>query len=260
MNLNTTTQTVFYSWLKDLENRTNRTFIQEAIELAINNILETNLEIDLVLDRDTKGIPGSPDIAQTILQKIDQALVVVADVSIINPKSETRLTPNPNVLFELGYAVKSLSWDNVLPVFNLATGRIEDLPFDLRSHRPITYKMSGEADDKNTELRKLGRTLQEALHLILKKQSEKRPKVRFIYQPQPSRIGIINKGSVPIEIVKFTIEYPRSIGSSRHSQPPLVSIEELQYEDGTPTYRHILIKTDAPISQGYNDNSPLRKD
>jgi hypothetical protein len=131
-------QTVFYSWQRDLSNRTNRTFIQEALQKAIDGILETELEVDLILDRDTANTPGTPDIAQTILSKIDQAIAVVADVSIINSGSGERPTPNPNVLFELGYDVRALSWDNILPVFNLATGRFEDLPFDLRSRRQIT--------------------------------------------------------------------------------------------------------------------------
>lgn len=160
-------QTVFYAWQSDLSNRTNRTFIQDALQKAIDGILETELEVDLILDRDTANTPGAPDIAQTILSKIDQAIAVVADVSIINSGSGERLTPNPNVLFELGYAVSALSWDNVLPVFNLATGRIEDLPFDLRSRRPVTYAMTEEAVDKASELKKLARTLHGALMLII---------------------------------------------------------------------------------------------
>jgi hypothetical protein len=160
-------QTVFYSWQSDLPNRANRTFIQDALQKAIDGILETELEVDLILDRDTANTPGAPDIAQTILSKIGQAIAVVADVSIINSGSDKRLTPNPNVLFELGYAVRALSWDNLLPVFNLATGRIEDLPFDLRSRRPITYTMTEESEDKASELKKLARTLQGALILII---------------------------------------------------------------------------------------------
>jgi hypothetical protein len=39
-------QTVFYSWQSDLPNRTNRTFIQDALQKAIDGILETELEVD----------------------------------------------------------------------------------------------------------------------------------------------------------------------------------------------------------------------
>lgn len=180
-------QKVFYSWQSDLANRTNRTFIQEALQKAIDAVLESDLELDLILDRDTQDTPGAPDIAQTILSKIDQAAIVVADVSIINPGISGRLTPNPNVLFELGYAVHALSWDNVLLVFNQATGRIEDLPFDLRPRRPVTYKLS-EQDEKAAELRDFARKLQAALGLILE-----RSKRKISAQPQMSLV-VTGKG------------------------------------------------------------------
>ena len=146
-------KTVFYSWQSDLPNRTNRTFIQDALQKAIDAVIETELEIDLVLDRDTKGTAGAPDIGKTILDKIDRAAVAVTDVSIVNRTGDGRPTPNPNVLFELGYAVPVLSWDYVLPVLNLGTGPIEDLPFDLRSRRPVTYVMREDVVDKAPELK-----------------------------------------------------------------------------------------------------------
>ncbi len=256
MNSDISTLTVFYSWQSDLENRTNRSFIQEALQKAIDAILETELAIDLVLDRDTKNTIGAPDIAQTILSKIDQAMVVVADVSIINAGSSERLTPNPNVLFELGYAVRALSWDNVLPVFNLATGRIEDLPFDLRSRRPITYTMTNDVVDKKDELKKLARTLQAGIQAILELQRKKKANIAFVYQPYPSaRFGVKNLGITPIEMVRFSMEYPKSIDSNGHPIalcPPLVRAEESSFDDGTPTWKIILTKTDAPFSPGYS--------
>jgi hypothetical protein len=190
-----TTQTVFYSWQSDLPNRTNRTFIEEALKTAIDG-LETELEVDLILDQDAANTPGAPDIAQTILSKIDRAIAIVADVSIINQGSGGRPTPNPNVLFELGYAVRALSWENILPVFNLATGRIEDLPFDLRPRRPITYTMTEEAVDKASERRDLSRSLQKALTLIIEGSEErmaKNPRLSLDAEILRSRSQIIFK-------------------------------------------------------------------
>lgn len=254
MTTESISQAVFYSWQSDLPNRTNRTFIQDALEKAIDGILETELQIDLILDRDTKNTPGAPDIAQTILVKIDKAIVVVADVSIVNKGSERRLTPNPNVLFELGYAVRALSWDYVLPVFNLATGNIEDLPFDLRPRRPIIYTMTESTEDRGPELKKLARSLQSALQLILTKHKEKKPNVQIVFQRTPMRFGVRNNGAVPIEVLKFTFEFPRTIESNSRvprSRPPVVQAEEAIAADGTPVYRLTLVKTDAPIAYGY---------
>jgi hypothetical protein len=256
MSTESISHTVFYSWQSDLPNRTNRTFIQDALEKAIDGLLEIELQVDLILDRDTKDTPGAPDIVQTILAKIDKALIVVADVSIVNKGADARLTPNPNVLFELGYAVHALSWDYVLPVFNLATGSIEDLPFDLRSRRPITYVMTEETEDRGSELKKLARILQGAMQLIVTKHKEKTPNVQLVFQRAPMRFGVRNNGTVPIEVVKFTFEFPKTIEVNSHwpfSHPPIVQVDEGQAADGTPIYKMTLIKTDAPISPGYPD-------
>lgn len=79
---------IFYSWQSDLPNATNRGFIQTALENAAKIIRADNsLKIEPVLDRDTMGVSGTPDIAETILNKIKEANVFVADVSIINKSS-----------------------------------------------------------------------------------------------------------------------------------------------------------------------------
>ena len=57
------------------------------------------------MDQDTAGIAGWPDIASTILTKIEKCEVFVADLTPINgPEPDSRPTPNPNVMLELGYA------------------------------------------------------------------------------------------------------------------------------------------------------------
>ena len=143
--------TIFYSWQSDLPNPTNRNFIQNSLESAIKDLKsDGSLTVDPVLDRDTTGVPGSPDIGQTIFYKIDQAAAFVCDVSIINGGSNRRRVPNPNVLIELGYALKSLGPDRVIMVMNTAFGRPESLPFDLRQKRVITYSLS-EGDEAKSE-------------------------------------------------------------------------------------------------------------
>lgn len=124
--------TVFYSWQSDLLNSTNRGFIQDALERAAKAICEDDsIKVEPVVDRDTAGVAGSPDIAATILDKIDACQVLVCDVSIINNPENARPTPNPNVLVELGYALGVLGWERILMVMNTAFGEPELLPFDL---------------------------------------------------------------------------------------------------------------------------------
>jgi len=95
--------TIFYSWQSGLPNATNRGFIQKALENAVRSIGEDDtVKVEPVIDRDTASVPGSPDIAATIFEKIDNCDVFVCDVSIVNARSRKRPTPNPNVLIELG--------------------------------------------------------------------------------------------------------------------------------------------------------------
>src|ERR1019366_9830222 len=80
-----------------------------------------------------------------------------------------RRTPNPNVLLELGYAAKRLTWDNVICVFNTAFGKTEDLPFDLRHRRMCVYSTAKEDEIKAEERDKLASRFQQALQPILQR-------------------------------------------------------------------------------------------
>jgi hypothetical protein len=143
-------RSIFYSWQSDLEGSINRNFIEEALKRALKSIRKEESEsIDPVLDRDTAGLSGSPSISDSIFAKILQADVFVADVSIINTGSGTRPTPNPNVLIELGYAVAHIGWDRILLIQNIAFGGPEDLPFDLRGRRVVSYDLQQGISDRS---------------------------------------------------------------------------------------------------------------
>lgn len=145
-------RTIFYSWQSDLPNKSNRGFIDTALKRAIKSIdQDDNAAIEPVIDRDTIGVTGSPDIAVSIFAKIASADIFVADVSIINRQENGRHTPNPNVLFELGFAVAELGWENVILVMNDFFGGPDTLPFDLRGRRTIVYTLS--PDDDKAEVR-----------------------------------------------------------------------------------------------------------
>lgn len=137
-------RTIFYSWQSDLASRTNRNLIEDSLKRALRAIArDEDAGVEPVLDRDTANLIGTPDIAQSILAKIATADIFVADVSIVSGPQQGRPTPNPNVLIELGYAVAELGWENVVLVMNSAYGGPEQLPFDLRGRRTVTYEMQG---------------------------------------------------------------------------------------------------------------------
>ena len=145
---------IFYAWQTDSDKRFNRYFIEDCLKRAIRKLHREDLS-DLVIDRDTKNVPGMPDIGHTILEKIANSAVVVADLTIINPKevrrTDERPVCNPNVLFELGYAFGALDPQVMVGVFNTTFGEIEELPFDLRPKRLMTYRLS--ADDEKAKSR-----------------------------------------------------------------------------------------------------------
>jgi len=158
-------RTVFYSWQSDLPNGTNRTLIENALnEVAKEIIDDVDTDIKPVIDRDTQGVAGAPNIATAIFNKIDSADIFVADVSIIG-SIKKRFVPNPNVLIELGYALKRLGHERIILVFNTAFGEVEKLPFDLRMHRVLTYNCAVVVTDRTLIRKNLIKDLRLALEV-----------------------------------------------------------------------------------------------
>lgn len=183
-------KTVFYSWQSDLPGNTNRNFIKTALEKAINAIRQDSTVEDAPrIDHDTAGEPGSPNIVQTIFNKIDNCSVFVCDVSFIDVSGEAKRTPNPNVLLELGYAIKTLGWERIVLVFNTAYGDVSKLPFDLRNQRTTTYNMTSQAETKSIERNILQSHLDEALRLIFSR-IDNVGNEPAISEPSPGKLAI----------------------------------------------------------------------
>lgn len=171
-------KSIFYSWQSDLQNSTNRSFIESALENAIK-IINSNLvidepdrESDLSLDKDTKGIPGTPPIADVIFNKISNSAVFVPDLTFVGLSENDRKIPNPNVLIEYGWALANLGYSKIIPIMNSAYGEVssETLPFDMKHLRhPITYSLRpDESSENKTKIKeKLISQLVDAIKLIL---------------------------------------------------------------------------------------------
>ena len=122
---------IFYSWQSDLTASKTRNFIRECIDEAIDLAQESEA-IEAERDEATTGITGSPNIVTTLFSKIDDCDLFIADLSMgftEDQKKEKRST-NPNVLLELGYAVKTLTWDRVICLCNIDYG--DKYPFDYK--------------------------------------------------------------------------------------------------------------------------------
>jgi len=159
---------IFYSWQSDLPNATNRGFIQDALENAAEAIrADATVDVEPVIDRDTQGMAGSPDIATAIFDKISRSDLFLADVSITSRPRKARPSPNPNVLIELGYALKALGHERIILVFNRSYGKIEELPFDLKMRRVTFYDMPPGAAERAPERTRLTNIFQIALQAAL---------------------------------------------------------------------------------------------
>jgi hypothetical protein len=147
--------TVFYSWQNNTEPKANRNFIEDALERAVKkigkepDIQKALREDDLLVDKDTRGVPGTPPIVDVILGKISQCTVFVPDVTFVGVTAQGKPLPNPNVMIEYGWALRSIGYSRIIAVMNAAYGEPSPttLPFNMRHLRfPLTYNLPEGAD------------------------------------------------------------------------------------------------------------------
>lgn len=168
-----TQQSIFYSWQSDSPPKTNRNFIQTALNNAVEALKKKDsIAIEPVVDSDTRNVAGAPKIADTIFAKIDASAIFVGDVTIIGSTrgktaKERKALPNPNVLVELGYALKALEDKRLILVINTAFAPIEDLPFDLLGRRILPYTLREKDLEPNAEGRKTRKDVREKLQKAL---------------------------------------------------------------------------------------------
>lgn len=193
--------TVFYSWQSDLSKKINRYFIEDAIGKAIKN-LNRDLSLQrsardesLIIDKDTKGIPGTPPIVDTIFQKISKCGIFIPDLTFVGRTKLGRDLPNPNVLIEYGWALNAVGNSRIIPIMNKAFGKpnAQTLPFNMRHLRhPITYMLKGEMSPGEQSKVKAGliKELTGAIKLILQKELfDKGKKEGAVFQGAPWTIN-----------------------------------------------------------------------
>lgn len=167
---------IFYSWQSDTDNRIGRGLIQWALDRAIKS-LNADADVDpadrdLRADRDTLNVGGMPPLADTIFSKIDRAVAFLSDLTHVATRTKGQVSPNPNVLLEHGWALKSRGWGRMIGVMNTAMGHPDDhpLPFDLTHFkRPILFHCPMDASDEVRQKvrNELQKDLESALRLIL---------------------------------------------------------------------------------------------
>jgi hypothetical protein len=137
---------VFYAWQDDLPHATNRTAIMKCLRTAASELEKRyhHKNLHIIIDEATRGEPGAPNIPNTVREKIEASDVFVCDVTPVSELDvkDVNHLPNPNVVFELGFAVAHLGWKRIIMLFNKTFGEFpKDLPFDFDRHRASPYKI-----------------------------------------------------------------------------------------------------------------------
>ncbi len=127
---------VFWSWQSDTPGKIGRHFVRKTLETAIEELKEEIVveepDREIHLDHDRKGVSGSPDLANTILEKIKATSIFIADVTPVGKTPNGKALINPNVAIELGFALAHIGNQGLLMVLNSQYGDRETLPFDLK--------------------------------------------------------------------------------------------------------------------------------
>jgi hypothetical protein len=182
---------VFYSWQSDLPKSTNLQAIRTAVRTASSAVEGDLSDRNLLIrpDEATRNVPGSRNIPDEIRRKILASDIFVCDVTPICKASDghPKSSANPNVIFELGYAVAQLGWDRVILLFNKAFGDFpKDLPFDFDRHRASPYTLPEASAPKKTAYAPLVTLLTEAIATIIK-HDPKKPSEVLLLTPEQTR-------------------------------------------------------------------------
>lgn len=146
--------TVFFSWQSDVPENSN--ILRSFIKASIKN-LETTHNVNVLYDEASRSVVGSQKVEEVILKKIRACDIFIADITPItrieteeDKKKRIKLLPNPNVAFELGYAMHCLPMEQVLIV--LPSGIPHDqLPFDFNHNRLIDFDEQTNPMDEEIE-------------------------------------------------------------------------------------------------------------
>lgn len=174
---------VFYSWQSDTNNEYNLDFIRSVLKDAIEEVKETD-NLEFYYDEASREQMGAYDIAESLFQKIKNSTVLLADITSINYQdNDKRKLANPNVLLELGYAAGIIGWKGIISVFNLAHGNLQDIPFDIRNRKIITYFLNENSNKSEVHL-SLKRNIIDSLKIMDIEEAKERDAINRVFMHQ----------------------------------------------------------------------------
>ena len=228
------TSYVFFSWQSDIPNPVGRSLIERSLEAAVKALnadaaIEPAERVKVLAG--AKGKAGTVPLADTIFGRIDGASVVVTDLTYVSTRPGGGRSPNPNVLIEHGYALKSRSGTRMIPVMNTAFGhpRQEPLPFDLAHMTwPVLFDCPADSDtERRAEARAaLTKELVGALKLIFG--DESLPPVVPMPEPHPHDVRLLEQvyATLPLAFRQFLAQQDFGVQFRAGRLNPLHEIAE----------------------------------
>lgn len=136
-------KTLFFSW--NSKNKKHNRRLKKTIE----NICE---ELEIEYDESTRNVPGSPNIVETIKEKIKKCDIFIADITPVT-EFDGEDIPNTNVMIEYGYCRRGLDDKNIILTRTDEENK-NNLPFDISQNRysPVTKKNMKEKLTEYIEL------------------------------------------------------------------------------------------------------------
>ena len=137
---------LFFSWQSDKMDC--KKIIQTELQKVTNRLGADG--IVLIVDQDTRNRIGTEKIEASVLQKIRDCDVFIADLTPVarvnvgkdDSFNRYKLMPNSNVMYEYGFAVGVKGMNRMIAVANMQEGElIEQLPFDINHDSIISFNV-----------------------------------------------------------------------------------------------------------------------
>jgi len=141
--------TLFYSWQSDSPSSDNWSYIEKELERCKTKFAEQGIEIEISQDarEDTDG----DSIDRAVLVQIARSDFFVGDITPIATTDKAKIVPNPNVMFEVGYAASQLGMQRVILAWNTAYYPL-NAPFDIRNYAIVKYSKKKKECKKALDL------------------------------------------------------------------------------------------------------------
>ena len=221
---------LFFAWQSDSPLDDNKHLIRDAAKIAVKRVAaDAEVEESPRLDHDTKGMSGTPEVANAIFSKIERAGMFLADVTFVGSSrshdGRDKKLPNMNAAIELGYAGRAIGWERIILVMNTAYGQPDEQVFDIKHRRnPITFWVAADstAEHRKEERNKLARTIEESIRARLSNEHEEAKDVSAVLDQHCLDILIAHAANDWFSMTPIT-----NMGQALTSQPTLMAIARM---------------------------------